>query len=76
MEIINRKMEAEKNAVGENYMDYQASFNSDGVLTLRNRSHNRLDEDVIIVLSRKETDAIFELFRQIKTKFNLPDLPF
>lgn len=75
MEIIKRKMAAERETI-EELSTVQASFNSDGVLTLRHRSHYDPNNDVIIVLSRKETEAIFELFRQMKGKISMPDLPF
>ena len=75
MEIIKRKMTAEIDKVDE-LSSCQASFNSDGLLTLRHRSHYTPNEDTIIVLSRKETEAIFELFRQLKDRISMPDLPF
>ena len=75
MDIIKRKMTAEIERVEEE-SSCQASFNSDGVLTLRHRSHYDPNNDVIIVLSRKETEAIFELFWQMKGKISMPDLPF
>ena len=75
MEIIKRKMAAERETI-EELSTVQVSFNSDGVLTLRHRSHYDPNNDVIIVLSRKETEAIFELFRQMKGKISMPDLPF
>lgn len=75
MEIIKRKMTAKIDKVDE-LSSCQASFNSDGLLTLRHRSHYTPNEDTIIVLSRKETEAIFELFRQLKDKISMPDLPF
>lgn len=75
MEIIKRKMTAEIDTVEER-SSCQASFNSDGVLTLRHKSQYNTNDDVIIVLSHKETEAIFELFRQMKGKISMPDLPF
>ena len=75
MEIIKRKMTAEIDRVEEK-SSCQASFNSDGVLTLRHKSQYNPNNDIIIVLSRSETNAILDLFRQIKGKCNIPDLPF
>lgn len=75
MNIIKRKMTSEIDRVEER-ASCQASFNSDGVLTLRHKSQHDPNNDIIIVLSRSETNAILDLFRQIKGKFNIPDLPF
>lgn len=75
MKIIKRKMTVETEQVNDN-PSCQASFNSDGALTLRHRSDGGSNDDTIIVLSRSETEAIFELFRQLKDKISMSDLPF
>ena len=54
----------------------QASFNSDGVITLRNYARSNKDKDEIIILSNTETEAIFALFSRIGQKNKNYDLPF
>ena len=71
MRVIEREMKV----IGERRsgaMRSQASFNSDGVLTLRN--YDDKDKDEIIIFSQVETNAILGLFRMMKNK-NC-DLPF
>lgn len=71
MRVIEREMKViEERRSGA--MRSQASFNSDGVLTLRN--YDDKDKDEIIIFSHVETNAILELFRMMKNK-NC-DLPF
>ena len=69
-------MEVEKERVESDYTSCQASFNSDGVLTLRQRSESNQNEDIITVFSRGETKALIDLFLKLKENFNLPDIPF
>lgn len=77
MKIIDREMKAVESITDKsnNSLNSQASFNSDGVLTLRN--YNRWDKnsDEIIIFSREETLAIVELFKAIKA-LGVPDIPF
>lgn len=77
MKIINREMKVNESITDKsnNSLSCQASFNSDGVLTLRN--YNRWDKnsDEIIIFSREETLAIVELFKAIKA-LGVPDIPF
>lgn len=77
MKIINREMKVNESITDKsnNSLNCQASFNSDGVLTLRN--YNRWDKnsDEIIIFSREETLAIVELFKAIKA-LGVPDIPF
>lgn len=54
----------------------QASFNSDGRITLRNYDNSNKSKDEIIVLSDSETDALFELFSKIAAKNRCYQLPF
>jgi len=82
MERIKRNMTGtftEKSAehnINE-YLPYcQASFNSDGVITLRNYDRSNKDKDEIIILSNTETEAIFALFSRIGQKNKNYDLPF
>lgn len=77
MKIIDREMKVNESITDKsnNSLSCQASFNSDGVLTLRN--YNRWDKnsDEIIIFSREETLAIVELFKAIKA-LGVPDIPF
>ena len=50
----------------------QASFNSDGCMTIRNYNVRNKDEDEIIIFNQRETEAIFTLFNWFKNH----DLPF
>lgn len=58
------------------FADCQASFNSDGNITLRNYNRQDKDKDEIIILSRHETNALFALFSKIGQKNKNYDLPF
>lgn len=78
MNQIRRKMsstEAMENLFdGENgfFAKSQASFNSDGCLTIRNYIANDKDNDEIIIFNRQETQAVLNLFKWFKNN----DLPF
>lgn len=50
----------------------QASFNSDGNITLRNYDRYNKDKDEIIVFSERETEAIIRLFIKLKERDILP----
>lgn len=78
MKIINREMKADVITTDKSQysMCCQASFNSDGVITLRNYNLNDKDSDEIIVLSTEESGAIFKLFSQIGQKYKNYNLPF
>ncbi len=60
----------------DTYLPYcQASFNSDGNITLRNYDRSNKNKDEIIILSQSETTALFELFSkmgQMRNNYNLP----
>ena len=80
MEVIKRNMNAEKvvetadNNINE-YLPYcQASFNSDGNITLRNYDRSDKNKDEIIILSDSETNALSALFNKIGQK--IKNLPF
>ena len=77
MKLIDREMKVTESITNKsNYAMYcQASFNSDGVLTLRNYDVQNKNSDEIIILSRKETEAIVKLFRTMKNLY-LEDMPF
>ena len=53
----------------------QASFNSDGNITLRNYQSQNKNSDEIIILSEEETHAIIKLFSEM-SKFFPGALPF
>lgn len=77
MKIIDREMKVVESATNKsNYsLNCQASFNSDGVLTLRNYNMENKNSDEIIIFSREETLAIVELFSEFK-RLNVTDIPF
>ena len=77
MKLIDREMKVVESitAKSNHSLKCQASFNSDGVLTLRSYNMEDKNSDEIIILSREETEAIVELFRAIK-QLGVPDIPF
>ncbi len=54
----------------------QASYNSDGVITIRNYDNSNKSKDEIIILSLQETGALFELFSKICLNVKNHTLPF
>ena len=83
MKIIKRQMEvpAEQMVIGDDnrdtYLPYcQASFNSDGNVTLRNYDISNKTKDEIIILSQSETKALFELFSKMGQMCKAYELPF
>lgn len=82
MKAIERNMKSEQIALtAENninqYFPYcQASFNSDGNITLRNYDRANKSKDQIIILSSTETKALFALFSKIGQMNKNFDLPF
>lgn len=83
MKIIKRQMTipAEQMVIGDDNRDTylphcQASFNSDGNITLRNYDRSNKNKDEIIILSQSETKALFELFSKMGQKYKSYDLPF
>lgn len=84
MKVIKRNMIPEESVIttandntGE-YLPYcQASFNSDGNITLRNYDRSNKNKDEIIILSNSETDALFALFSKIGKMYkNYDNMPF
>ena len=76
---IKRQMsvfDEEKNDKQQPHSECQASFNSDGVITLRNYNSMNKNQDEIIVLSRNETTAILKLLSKIGTDIHNHSLPF
>ena len=83
MKIIKREMtkSAEQIAIGnddrDTYLPYcQASFNSDGNVTLRNYDRVNKNKDEIIILTKSETQALFELFSKMGQSCRNYTLPF
>ena len=82
MKVIKRKMVADEQiATAEDnineYLPYcQASFNSDGNITLRNYDRSSKDEDEIIILSNSETQAVFKLMSELDRTLKNYTLPF
>lgn len=82
MIAIKRNMEAKEviktaNSGMDEYLSYcQASFNSDGRITLRNYDRSDRDKNEIILLSQSETGALFELFEKMGVKLKAHELPF
>lgn len=70
MKIIKREMKATESTTEIDYYS-QASFNSNGNITLRNYTTNK-DKDEIIILSNEETRAIFNLIKELKKHDMLP----
>ena len=77
MKIIDREMKVVESITNKsNYsLHCQASFNSDGVLTLRNYNLENKNSDEIIILSNEETEAIVKLFHEMK-RIGTNDIPF
>lgn len=77
MKLIDREMKVIESITNKsNYsMICQASFNSDGVLTLRNYDVQNKNSDEIIILSREETEAIVKLFRAMNN-LRVDNMPF
>ena len=78
MKLIDREMTVKATITDKsNTMMYcQASFNSDGNITLRNYDIHNKNSDEIIILSAEETQAIIELFGRMKAMIHLNGLPF
>ena len=78
MKLIDREMVVKetKTSKGETSWYCQASFNSDGNITLRNYNINNKNSDEIIILSAEETQAITKLFSEIGRMTRIHTLPF
>ena len=83
MKIIKRQMTmpVEQMVIGndniDTYLPYcQASFNSDGNVTLRNYDRSNKNRDEIIILSQSKTKALFDLFSKMGQMCNNYNLPF
>lgn len=78
MKIIDREMTVKESITDKSNHSLccQASFNSDGYITLRNYNINNKNSDEIIVLSAEETQAIIQLFSRLGTMIKSNTLPF
>lgn len=78
--MIKYYRDIKSEAVGKtnesNYGCCQAAFNDGGQITLRNYNPHFPEQDEIIVLSGKETEALFLLFSKMGNKFKSYDIPF
>ena len=70
MKIIKRELKSTESTTEIDYYS-QASFNSNGNITLRNYTTDK-DKDEIIILSNEETRAIFNLIKELKKHDMLP----
>lgn len=82
MKVIKRNMIPEQMSIfaehniDEYFPHCQASFNSDGNITLRNYDRSNKNKDEIIIMSESETKALFLLFSKIEKTAKTYDLPF
>ena len=78
MKLIDREMVVKDSiSYKSNTMCYcQASFNSDGNITLRNYDIQNKNSDEIIILSAEETQALVKLFSEIGRMTRNNTLPF
>ena len=77
MKLIDREMVVKESISDKSntFLECQASFNSDGNITLRNYNIQNKNSDEILILSAEETQAIIKLFFAIDAiKNNI--LPF
>lgn len=74
---IKREM-TKTETIETSYPLTQASFNSDGCLTVRKYYHENKDKDEIIIFNQAETQEIVSLFRQVKDLLRMTsdDIPF
>ena len=73
---INEPIKTANDNIDEYLPHCQASFNSDGNITLRNYDRSDKNKDEIIILSNSETNALFALFSKMGQKNKDYDLPF
>ena len=78
MITIKRKMfiEEKDHNTDKHLTCCQASFNSDGNITLRNYDRSNKNSDEIIIFSNSETEALFLLFSRMGQKNRNYTLPF
>lgn len=79
MLLIDREMTRTEMTTDKSntYFYCQASFNSDGNITLRNYDIHNKNSDEIIVLRAEETEAIVLLFKRLGSVFgNCTEMPF
>lgn len=78
MVVLKREINSTESYKSKQCYNYecQASINSNGMITLRIYDTENREKDEIVVLSKKETDAIFDLMYKIHEKTNKNNLPF
>lgn len=78
MKLIDREMVIKESISNKSDTSLycQASFNSDGNITLRNYDIRNKNSDEIIILSAEETQAIVKLFSEIGRMTRNNTIPF
>ena len=74
--VVTECEKTANNNIDEYLPRCQASFNSDGNITLRNYDNSNKNNDEIIILSNSETEALFLLFSRMGQKNRNYTLPF
>ena len=73
---VTDEIETADHNLNEHLPHCQASFNSDGNITLRNYDRSDKSKDEIIILSEAETCAIMKLMSKIANNIKGYSLPF
>ena len=77
MKILKRNIAADITVTNtKNFPCCQASFNSDGNITLRNHDITNNNEDEIIILSKTETRALMDLLCEMAKTLKQYELPY
>lgn len=76
MIILERNHRVTEQKTTGTKLNCQASFNSDGRITLRNYDNRNPNNDEIIILSNNETEALFLLFSRMEQKHRNYTFPF
>ena len=76
MVVLKREMNSTESYKSQQCYNYecQASINSNGMITLRIYDTENREKDEIVVLSKKETDAIFDLMNEIHERTDKNDM--
>lgn len=77
MKILKRNIAADITVTNtKNFPCCQASFNSDGNITLRNHDITNNNEDEIVILTKTETRALIDLICEMEKILKQYELPF
>ena len=74
--LVEEKLRTADNNINDYLPSSQASFNSDGCITIRNYDKSNKNKDEIFILTPTETEAIIRLFSEFANKINTHKLPF